>query len=426
MMRSLAASLLSTALLSVSIPAAERRPIAETDLYSFHWIAAPRISPDGSRIAYTHVTVNQKHDGYETALWIISSSGGAARQLTSGPHDTSPAWSPDSRMIAFVRAVEKDGKAQPSQLYLLSMEGGEARALTELPKGASAPVWAPDGRSIAFSSTTIPADLEKKKDDKNEEKTDVRVIVRATYRSNGTGYLEPDRPTHIWTVEVPKTAADQLNPKQVTSGEFSENDIVFSRDGSKIYFTSRRVVETDFEVDHTDLYSVPTSGGGITKITGLEGPIRQMSLSPDGTRMAFSGAIDIGPDGVQRSYSQSDLFITSLQPGSTPRNLTANYDYDIAGGIGGDQAPPRGSGPSKPFWSKDGRFVYIVSAEEGRANLKRIDAETGKVEPLTEGDHDLFAYNSTPDASQSPRTRSSGSRISTTSCSPSSTSPSQR
>src|SRR5882762_2598122 len=76
-----------------------------------------------------------------------------------------------------------------------------------------------------------------------------------------------------------------------------------------------------------------------------------------------------------RSYSQSDLFITSLQPGSTPKNLTTNYDYDIAGGIGGDQAPPRGGAPSKPFWSKDGRYIFIVAAEEGRANLKRVDDE---------------------------------------------------
>jgi len=125
-----------------------------------------------------------------------------------------------------------------------------------------------------------------------------------------------------------------------------------------------------------------------------------MALTPYGTRMAFSGAIDIGKDGVQRSYSQPDLFITSLQPGSTPKNLTANYDYDISGGIGGDQAPPRGSGPSKPFWSKDGRFIFVVAAEEGRANLKRIDAETGKVDALTAGDHDVFSYNATPDASK--------------------------
>src|ERR1022692_1822679 len=126
--------------LAISLAAADRRPIAETDLYSFHWIASPRISPDGSRIVYTHVTVNQKHEGYETALWIIPSSGGPARQLTAGPHDSSPQWSPDGRLLAFVRASEKDGKPQPGQIFLLAMDGGEARPLTDLPKGAGGPV----------------------------------------------------------------------------------------------------------------------------------------------------------------------------------------------------------------------------------------------------------------------------------------------
>src|SRR5579871_1836979 len=147
---------------------ADRRPITETDIYSFRWIASPRISPDGSRIVYTHVNVNKKHDGYETALWMIPFERGEARQITSGPHDSSPQWSPDGRMLAFVRAAEKDGKPEPGQIYLLSMDGGEARPLTDLPKGAGGPVWSPDGGSIAFSSTTTPKDFDKKKDSKDE------------------------------------------------------------------------------------------------------------------------------------------------------------------------------------------------------------------------------------------------------------------
>ena len=99
-------------------------------------------------------------------------------------------------------------------------------------------------------------------------------------------------------------------------------------------------------------------------------------LSPDGQHIAFVGDLTGKP---QRSYSQPDLFITGVDAGGTPKNLTTAYDFDIGGGIGGDQAPPRGGGRSQPFWSGDGRFIYIVAAEEGRANLKQVDAETGKV-----------------------------------------------
>jgi dipeptidyl aminopeptidase/acylaminoacyl peptidase len=147
--------------------------------------------------------------------------------------------------------MEKDGKTQPPQIYLLAMEGGEARPLTDLPKGASGPVWSPDGHAIAFSSTNLPADFDKKKE--GEEKSDVRVITKAVYRNNGEGYLEPDRPSHIWTVDVLKVAGETPKAKQITSGEFSEGDITWSRDCSQIYFTSRRVAETYYETPHTDL-----------------------------------------------------------------------------------------------------------------------------------------------------------------------------
>src|SRR6266404_2241307 len=170
---------LATLCMAITLAGADKRPIAETDIYSFRWIANPRISPDGSRIVYTYVTVNQKKDGYDTSLWIIPASGGTARQLTSGPRDSSPQWSPDGKMLAFARSNEKDGKPQPGQIFLLSMDGGEARPLTDLPKGAGGPVWSRDGHSIAFSSTNIPQDFEKKKD--GEEKTDVRIITKSVY-----------------------------------------------------------------------------------------------------------------------------------------------------------------------------------------------------------------------------------------------------
>jgi dipeptidyl aminopeptidase/acylaminoacyl peptidase len=398
---------------------AAKRPIMETDLYAFRWIAAPQISPDGSKIVYTLVTVNAGHDNYETSLWIIpvssQSAAGAARQLTSGTHDSGARWSPDGRSLAFLRAPEqkdKDGKPQPAQIYLLSMEGGEARALTDIPKGAGGFAWAPDGRSIAFLSTTLPKDFEKKKDGKKEgtdngkgdakdpAESDVRVIVKAAYRMNGEGYDEPDRPSHIWTVPVPAALAGAQKAAQITTGSFSESDIVWSRDSAKIYFTSNRVREPYYEPPHEEIYAVNAAGGDISKIAGIDGSIYAISLSPDGSHIAFIGSINSGGGLPQRSYSQPDLFIVSTEPGATPRNLTASYDYDIGGGVGGDQAPPRAAGLSKPFWSADGHSIFVDSAEEGRANLKRIDAETGNVEPLSSGDHNVFSYSATPDGTK--------------------------
>src|ERR1700720_881884 len=89
--------------------AAEKRMISEMDLFKFVWIADPQISPDGSRVAFVRVWVNQKADRYDTALWIVSTSGGAPRQITAGPRDGAPRWSPDGRTLAFIRSTERDG-----------------------------------------------------------------------------------------------------------------------------------------------------------------------------------------------------------------------------------------------------------------------------------------------------------------------------
>ena len=146
---------------AATLGAADRRPITETDLLKFQWVADPQISPDGREVAYVLVTVNEKEDRYDTSLWIVATTGSAApRRLTAGPRDSSPRWSPDARTIAFTRAP---GEKDKPQIYLLPLSGGEARKLTDVPHGAGAALWSPDGRTIAFSSDTNDEDLAVKK-----------------------------------------------------------------------------------------------------------------------------------------------------------------------------------------------------------------------------------------------------------------------
>jgi len=376
---------------AAAVLSAAPRPITETDLYAFKWIADPRISPDGSQVAYTLATVTEKHNNYATALWIVSTAGGSPRQITAGPRDSGPRWSPDGSAIAFTRAGEKD----PPQIYVLDMRGGEPRALTSLAKGASNPVWSPGGQSVAFFSSSDSKDETDKK--KDEDKSDVRVINRAVYRSNGAGYVDYTRGGHIWVADVPAVLSAPPKPRQITHDQYDEASVLWSRDGRELYFSSDRTAESYYEPPHSDIYSVPVTGGEMRKLVSVDGGTRAMSLSPDGKHMAFIGALNGNPI---KSYSQPDLWVTTLEPDSQPQNLTSDYDFDIGGGIGGDQAPPRGAGPSLPFWSKEGRSIYVSSAEKGRGNLKKIDMRSGKVEPVTSGDWDVYAYSATPDQSR--------------------------
>lgn len=398
-------SMLLVIALSIPVPArgADKRMITEMDLFKFHWAADPQISPDGSRIVFVRAWVNQKADRYESALWIVSTSGGAARQLSAGPRDTTPRWSPDGRTLAFTRVPEKDGRPQPPQIYLMTFDGGEAQPLTEMPRGAGGFEWSPDGKTIAFQSTEEmgkdkPVPTGGEMGEKPPERvSDVRVINRATYRFNGPGYLNSKVKSHIWTVSIPSVPGEMPKPKQITKGNFDEGNLSWSIDGSRIFFTASRVVEPYYESPRSDLFSVALDGSDEKKIISFDGGIRSYTFSNDGKRIAFDGAITHKP--VQ-SYTQPDLFVADNAAGATAKNMTDKYDFDIGGGIGGDQRSPRGGASGGVLWSKDNRYLYVNVAEHGRANLKRIDGATSEVKPLTTGDHEVQAFTASADMSK--------------------------
>jgi dipeptidyl aminopeptidase/acylaminoacyl peptidase len=380
----------------------QKRLISEKDLFGFVWIADPQLSPDGARVAFTRVTVDEKRTGYETSIWIVDSKGKEAPiRMTNGKHDAQPRWSPDGMHIVLVRAGEKDetGQPKPPQLALLSLAGGEASTLTNLPKGASGPVWSPDGTRIAFESSTTQEDLQKAQQPKNakpgdgqaqsEHESDVHVITRAVYRSNDAGYLDPKRHDHIWLLKVPAASDEIPKPVQLTSGDFDESEPLWSHDGTRIYFTTQHLAEPYYELPSTDIDSVPAAGGNSEKIATIPMDVGNLALSPDGSRLAFHGAVSQ----PVRSYSQMDLWVMELTPQSKAQNLTAGYDFDMGSSVGGDNAAPRAGSTRGLYWSPDGRSLFDTVEKQGRSPIVRVDARTGTVTEVTHGDQAVLDFS---------------------------------
>src|SRR5690242_14920280 len=76
-----------------------KKLLTAMDLMKINSVGSPRISPDGSRVAYTVGEVKMEKDKewkQVTQVWVVPTSGGKARQYTRGDKSsTSPEWSPD-------------------------------------------------------------------------------------------------------------------------------------------------------------------------------------------------------------------------------------------------------------------------------------------------------------------------------------------
>ena len=429
-MRTVFAAIL-VCLLSLRTSFAQKRNVTEKDIWDFVWVGDPQVSPDGSRVAFVRVTVNDKREGYSTSIWSVPLSGSEEpHQLTKGDHDSSPRWSPDGKYLVFLRASEKDGKPEPPQLSLLPMAGGDSFAFTDLPKGASNPVWSPDGKTIAFTSDTNPEDLAKQELKKKKESTsaspskapdkeakkaeaesehesDVRIITRAVYREDNEGYADPKHPSHIWTVSVPHNADEKVQPKQLTSGRFDEGSIIWERDGGQLYFVSSHIDEPYYQLPQSELYSISATGGNPTKITTIDMDVGGLSLSPDGKRLAFVASVT---DPVQ-SYTEADLWTLDLSPNAKPKNLTEKFDFDIGSLLIGDSGTPRAAGRNAPVWTPDGHSLIQLFSKEGTANIGSFDAESGAETDLTSGKQGVITVRATQDASKLVYTMSTPTRL---------------
>ncbi len=130
----------------------------------------PRLSPDGRHVAVTLQGVAPGYDGYRSSIWLVPCEGGEEpRPLTLGVRrDRHPRFSPDGRTLAFLsdrRSIVEEEPGAPDakdredavQVHLLPLDGGEARRLTDLPRGVEGFEWSPDGSRLVVVTSSYGA-----------------------------------------------------------------------------------------------------------------------------------------------------------------------------------------------------------------------------------------------------------------------------
>jgi len=336
---------------------AAKHPITFDDLIHMHRVADAKISPDGQWVAYAASTPDMDANRNASNIWAVRTSGGEAVQLTSGGHDSSPVWSPDSKTLAFLSS--RDGN---SQVYFLPMDGGEAREVTHLSTGADIVKFSPDGKTIAFTSSVYPdckddACNSARDAEKEKSKVKAHVYEQLLYR-HWTHWFEGKR-AHLFVMPVDGSAA----PRDLTLGANYDvppderggpEDINYSPDGQEICFTA---VTDKVEALSTngDLFLVAISGGEAKRITTNPGFDGNPVYSPDGHFIAYHAQLTAGYES-----DRWRIMLYDRQAGKAV-SLTDNFDRSAA-----DLA-----------WSSDSKTIFFTAENETLSPLYAIAAQAG-------------------------------------------------
>lgn len=347
------------------------RPISIDDLYAFRMVGDPQVSPDGTTILTTLLTIDKTSDEYRATIWQMDAKGENQRQLTSGKwRDIAPRWSPDGRWIAFRSKRDDTG----TQLWVMPSDGGEPVRLTSLEHDVADHAWAPDS-----SQLVIVSPVEDKVEDE-ATKADVRVIRSAYYKFNAKGFID-DRFTQLFAVNL---ASPEKAPVQLTSGRFMHRSPAWSPDGREIAFVANR--DTDWDVSRVnDIWTVPARGGDPRRITDGTGSYGEPRWSPDATKLAFTGEAVL--DSVFRN---THLWVVAAAGGKA-RNLSVAIDRSIGDS---SMSGPKGDCVGPIFrWTQDGSALDALVSDRGSTRIVRFPLQQGKVTAFTGLDHHVMAFD---------------------------------
>ena len=306
-------------------------------------VSSPRISPDGSRVAYLvaeNDTEKEQAWKFVTHLWVVPATGpaSAARQFTRGERSVSNLeWSPDGKLLAFTMEAGEEKDAKP-QVWFMYADGGEPWQVTKHKPGVRGFQISPDGKTLLLVATAPVSEEEEKR---LKEKDDAAVTDHDF------------KMAQLWTWNI-ATGEE----KQISKGDFTVSDARWSPDGTRVTFTTNPTPRLD-DIALQTAWVMDVASGAKRKLADTTDPTHTARWSPDGKWIAYLSSPGL-------FIYKENLFVVDAN-GGTPKRLSESFELNAG----------------EPIWAPDGMDIYF-SGDDHEA-LRVFDAEvvTGTIHPLT-------------------------------------------
>ncbi len=341
------------------------KEICIEDFLDYKFLSDVSVSPGGDYAAFV-VKEAKGEEEYGSNIWIYDFGKEDLLQLTCSGKDQGVTWRENGEDLLFVSGRKKDDDEEGTDVYQISVKGGEARKLLSLSREISEMKLA--GNKLVYKA---PVDIsEEGKEDEEEEDGDYVVFDEIPFWANGKGITNKKR-EHLFVKDLEEGEEEELTPNALQVEEYDVSE-------GRAVFVGAKFVDK-FPVSNA-VYSVDLEGEKPEKLTGKEWNFDLVQFIEEDR--AVVSASDMEEYGLNQNKKLYGLDITRGEV--TP--LTPGRDKSIGNSVLTDVR--LGGGRRSAV---DGDKFYFVSTEGSSSYLDRIDREGNEERVVSEeGTVDFF------------------------------------
>ncbi len=317
------------------------RPMTVDDALNMVRLGNAQMSPDGKWVFFSKSELDWGKNKRNKRYFMIPASGGKAVQYIGDSGGSSFQFSPDGKYLSFRRTVDKN-----SQVFMMSLKGGEAFQLTHHKNSVESYKWSPDASKIFFTADEPMGEEEKKEYDLGDD---------AVFIFEGPNGREQAHWRNLWIFNI-----STKQEKRLTNEELIINEFDISPDNKRIVFAAAKQ-DTENFFYRSELYLVDVRDQKLVRLTNNNAPEGNILWAPDGKTFVFHAPTD-------KDYDLTHGYLWIMNPETGEKRKLEN---------------PNQGNISSLAWTSDGKSLLFNETRRTNLNLHRLDIATGKVTDIT-------------------------------------------